>query len=247
MRRPLALTAALCLCAAPLAAEEATEAQIAFVEGNVLSIFYHEFGHALVDILQLPVLGQEEDAADILSVVLTHELWDEDMARDTAWAAALSWRMTADEAGPEIDEETMPACMAGPAAPLHHGLPVLRREPRGAAGFRDRIRPARRTRRRLRRGIRPGGRQLGRLPGPDRRGRAGQSITMQVDPADSISILLGDEVAALNQVFVLPAALKVELAACGEENAFSTIRRPDHHLLHRICRLPLGAGAAGGL
>ncbi len=43
---------------------------------------------------------------------------------------------------------------------------------------------------------------------------------MEVDPADSISILLADEVAALNQVFVLPETVKVDLASCGEENAF---------------------------
>ncbi len=100
------LTAAAFLSATPLAAQEASDAQIAFVQGNVLSIFYHEFGHALVDVLQLPVLGQEEDAVDHLSVVLTHEMWEEDQARDTAWAAALSWRMSADETGTEVDDES---------------------------------------------------------------------------------------------------------------------------------------------
>ena len=55
-------------------AQEPSEAAMDFVRGNVLSIFYHEFGHALVDILGVPVMGREEDAADALSVVLTNEI-----------------------------------------------------------------------------------------------------------------------------------------------------------------------------
>ena len=43
----------------------ADEEREAFVEANLLGIFYHELGHALIDILQLPVFGQEEDAADV--------------------------------------------------------------------------------------------------------------------------------------------------------------------------------------
>lgn len=52
----------------------------AFVTSNLLATFYHELGHALIDQLQLPVLGREEDAADTLSALLIHEIWDEDSA-----------------------------------------------------------------------------------------------------------------------------------------------------------------------
>ncbi len=219
MRR-LALAAALVLSAAPLAAQEPTDAQIAFVEGSVLSIFYHEFGHALIDILRLPVLGQEEDAADILSVVLTNTLWKEDMARETAWAAATSWRMMADEAG-EVDEESYAGV---------HGLDLQRHyttvclfygaNPDARADFVEEF-------------ALPADRAEGC---PDEYALAAESwgiyldemaadapgtaITMEVDPADRISILLGDEVAALNQYFALPEGLTVKLESCGEENAF---------------------------
>ncbi len=47
------------------AASHADARREAFVEANLLGIFYHELGHALIDILGLPVFGQEEDAADV--------------------------------------------------------------------------------------------------------------------------------------------------------------------------------------
>ena len=219
------LTAAALLTAAPLSAplfaQEASEAQIAFVEGNVLSIFYHEFGHALVDVLQLPVLGQEEDAVDHLSIVLTHEMWEEDMARDTAWAAALSWRMSADETGTLVEDESYAGvhgldlqrhyttvCLFYGANPetredfvTEFALPADRAE-----GCADEYALAAES----------WGVYLDQIA----EGAPGQSITMEVDPADSLSILLGDEVAALNQVFVLPEPVTVALAPCGEANAF---------------------------
>ena len=38
--------------------------------GTMLFEFYHELGHALVDMLSLPVLGKEEDAADDFAVIV---------------------------------------------------------------------------------------------------------------------------------------------------------------------------------
>ena len=35
---------------------------------------FHEFGHALIDVLGLPIFGQEEDAADVLSALMIGEL-----------------------------------------------------------------------------------------------------------------------------------------------------------------------------
>ena len=39
------------------------------IANTTFSIMYHEVGHALVDILQLPITGREEDAVDQFSVV----------------------------------------------------------------------------------------------------------------------------------------------------------------------------------
>jgi hypothetical protein len=62
-----------------------------FVAANVIAIYYHEFGHALIDILKLPVFGQEEDAADVLSAVLINRFFDEETARRIAYATAFGF------------------------------------------------------------------------------------------------------------------------------------------------------------
>ena len=51
-----------------------------FVTSNVVGTFYHELGHAIIDVMQLPVLGREEDAADTLSSLLIDEVWVEESA-----------------------------------------------------------------------------------------------------------------------------------------------------------------------
>lgn len=66
----------------------ADEAEDAFVESNVLSILYHELGHAVIDRQSLAVLGQEEDAADVFSILMIDRLFEDIAAQDIAYAAA---------------------------------------------------------------------------------------------------------------------------------------------------------------
>jgi hypothetical protein len=40
------------------------------IVGSLANIFFHEVGHALFDLLQVPVLGREEDAADTVSALI---------------------------------------------------------------------------------------------------------------------------------------------------------------------------------
>ena len=60
-----------------------------YVLGNTVWTLYHELGHALIDLYDLPVLGREEDAADQLAIMMM--LADEagvmrdQMAIDAAW------------------------------------------------------------------------------------------------------------------------------------------------------------------
>lgn len=46
------------------------------VANNIFSIMYHEIGHALVDVLDLPITGREEDAVDQFSVVSLYFMED---------------------------------------------------------------------------------------------------------------------------------------------------------------------------
>jgi len=73
------------LAAAPVCADEASDT---FVEANILGIFYHELGHALIDTENLPVFGQEEDAADVFSILLVDSLYDHETAVDMAYDVA---------------------------------------------------------------------------------------------------------------------------------------------------------------
>lgn len=76
---------------------DATEDQVAAALDANLSIFYHEMGHALIDVMQLPVLGLEEDAADILSALLISQLWDAESSEQKLRAAAGLWAASAAE------------------------------------------------------------------------------------------------------------------------------------------------------
>lgn len=88
------LAFALALCAATLTAPAlAGEAEgFGFVEANILSIFYHELGHAAIHTERVPIFGQEEDAADVFSIFLTDALFEgetaESLARDAVFGYA---------------------------------------------------------------------------------------------------------------------------------------------------------------
>jgi hypothetical protein len=76
---------ALCILALAVTPVRADEAEDAFVEANILGVFYHELGHALIDVLQMPVFGQEEDAADVASIILIDQLFEPEAALQMAY------------------------------------------------------------------------------------------------------------------------------------------------------------------
>lgn len=82
----------------------ADEAEDAFVEANVLAIFYHELGHAMIDLLELPVFGQEEDAADVASILLIDWLYEPEVALDLAYDASFGFAAEAMMRDHEEDE-----------------------------------------------------------------------------------------------------------------------------------------------
>jgi hypothetical protein len=67
--------------------EEATEGGEA-VAGATLFTFFHELGHALIDLYDLPVTGREEDAVDQLATMILLEGGEEGetAALDGAWS-----------------------------------------------------------------------------------------------------------------------------------------------------------------
>lgn len=90
MKRIVALM--LCLgLSGPAIAGQMDRKTSDFVAANMISIYYHELGHALIDILKLPIFGQEEDAADVLSAVLIHDIFTEETAVRIAYATAVGF------------------------------------------------------------------------------------------------------------------------------------------------------------
>ena len=66
------------------------------VNGSFLFTVFHEVGHALVDVLEIPFTGREEDTADSLAAWW---LIDGDEGEESAIAGALSFYTDPDEAG----------------------------------------------------------------------------------------------------------------------------------------------------
>jgi len=63
------------------------------IVGGFIDAIFHEMGHALFDILQVPVFGREEDAADQLSAFLMLQ-FGKDVARTTIRGAAFTYLNT---------------------------------------------------------------------------------------------------------------------------------------------------------
>jgi hypothetical protein len=97
---------ALCLSAAAITTASATAAAAddAFVEANIIAIFYHEMGHAVIDIEGVPIFGQEEDAADVFSIFMIDALFEEEAAVDLAYSASFGFLGEAEMRGYDIED-----------------------------------------------------------------------------------------------------------------------------------------------
>ena len=77
-------------------------AKAAFVRANLVATFYHEVGHALIDTVDLTAL-QEEDTADVLSVLLIDRLWQDQPAGDLIRQVAEAYILFDARSGTEGD------------------------------------------------------------------------------------------------------------------------------------------------
>lgn len=198
------------------------EVQAQFIRSNILATFYHEIGHGLIDVLQLSVLGREEDAADSLSAVLIHNLWEEEaaaqMVYDTA-SAFLVYDSEAQMGGAEPaywDEHSLDmqryynlVCLYYGADPeareadaIELGLPENR-----AARCPDEFALADESWATSLDALKPG------------KGAKGLRL-VNSDPEDPVALMLKEEISALNAAYGLPEWIDVTVAECGEANAF---------------------------
>lgn len=106
MKRLKAVALALALAAGAASGPAGASADVAanqdgreeevqlFVLGNTVFTLYHELGHAFVDLLDLPVLGHEEDAVDNLATILMLPQRPDPLMDRLVMAAADGWYMS---------------------------------------------------------------------------------------------------------------------------------------------------------
>jgi len=217
------LTIALTICSGSLAAQDEPppDPKADFVAANILGIFYHELGHALIDIEEVPIFAQEEDAADVFSIYLIDTLFDEESAEALAYDAAFGFWAEAenrnrftdeiawwDVHGPDEQRFYNTVCIfygANPEARQDFaedlGLPEERAE---YCPFEyDQANAA-----------------WGGILDEIAERRVGARIVFSSEDDLLATELLREEVAFLNQEFTLSDALTVAVAPCGEANAF---------------------------
>lgn len=193
-----------------------------FVENNVAETLYHELGHALIDVLDLPVYGSEEFAADRFSVVLMNRLNHGrhliDMARDVAAAydgEAVKERTAKAQAlwdvhGPDRQRYYTFACL------------IFGADPDARAGFADDFGLPDDRAKSCEREYAKAARSWGEVLDTIAAGAPGKSLRMDwmLDASSPITRFVSAEVDRLNRRMVLPDEVTVSVISCGEPNAF---------------------------
>jgi Putative metallopeptidase len=230
MRHAFALCLALA-AAAPARAEEAytlpdDAAAARFVTSNLIAVFYHELGHALIDVLMLPVLGNEEDAADALSALLIDRLRQEEAATVLVRDTALGFRLFAGEAERDGQDQSYWGQHAQDMARydnlvcLFYGAKPDRRddlaEDLGLPAERKALCPEE-----FALAAERWGRMLADTPPQD----GGRGLRLVVPPErDDYTRLIAREIESINAEYGLPRWVDVTVETCGEANAFYDLR-----------------------
>lgn len=214
---------------APALADETDQA--AYVEANLVWIFYHEVAHALIHELSLPVLGREEDAADTLAAVLIDYIWEPDSAIQIAWYQALGWYASAQDSadgelahwgvhGHDMQRFYNHVCLWYGANPSEREdfaetfeLPEARAE-----GCADEYALAHRS-------------WFTHLESLSEAAPGDGLVFFEIE-GDFGDAIIAEEVRTLNSLFEIPGSTSVAVEPCGEPNAFYV--PGDSHII--ICR-----------
>lgn len=213
------LLVTLCALALPVQAQNLTDKE-AFIDANIRAIFYHELGHAVIDIMEVPIFGQEEDAADVMSVLLIDGLYEEDAAQSIAYDSAFGFINDPDGTeevaywdlhGPDEQRYFNHICLFYGANPderddlaIELGLPEERAEycpdeyDQAADSW---------------------GSVFDRMDAQ----KSGVPMVFEASTDSSADIanrILREEVASMNGDFKLPQELLVKVESCDEPNAF---------------------------
>lgn len=93
IRPPMKSVTCAALAALSLAVPAQAQDQLSpFVHANAVHTLYHELAHALIDQFRIPILGQEEDAADNFATLELARIFEDD-AKPMLADVATSWLM----------------------------------------------------------------------------------------------------------------------------------------------------------
>jgi len=213
-----AALAALALVAAPALAQEA-DPKAEFVADNLVAVFYHELGHALIDQLNLPVLGKEEDAADILSVLLVDEVWEPEAAQEIVANTAYAYALSAEEGegddpmywdvhGHDMQRYFTHVCLfygADPENRADFAASANLPEERAATCAEERE-------------LADESWWTYLQPLADQ--APGMAISLDAAEDEFIAGVISEEIDTLNERFDLPQEITVDIESCGEVNAY---------------------------
>lgn len=227
MRLFLMATAVLLGLVMPAAAQTVfefpeDEEEAAFIENEVLATFYHELGHAFIDILALPVLGKEEDAADHLSVILMNEIWLEDSAAEILASDATAYALQAEQTAAGGEE---------PAYADEHSLDMQRyynvvclfygANPEARQGLADELGlPPERAERCPDEWDSAAGSWEKVLAGATPGGENVEMVMAEGQEGQPLADLLAKELVTINERYGMPEQVTVLVADCGTANAY---------------------------
>ncbi|PIE08985.1 MAG: hypothetical protein CSA73_00910 [Rhodobacterales bacterium] len=196
-----------------------------FIQSNVIETLYHELGHALIDILDLPVYGNEEFAADVFSVILMNRLHDKEevarLARNVAGAYAEEARRA------KLRGQTHDAWdIHGSDMQRYYNLACLfyGADPEGRTDLADALDLPRERARSCRDEFDLANRSWGHVLDQLEAEAPGDSLHIDWTlHDDQLTRFITAEIARLNQVMALPEPLAVSVIPCDEINAYYSI------------------------
>lgn len=186
-----------------------------FTRSNIIGTLYHEVAHALVDLLDLPIMGLEEDAADAFAIHLIDQLHPEMEARAMVQDIAYLYGFEHEERGgdfPFWSRYSTDARRGFNALCFFYGG-----DPGGRSGFARKVDlpierqdtcPEERARQKM-----AWDAVLARVPGP------GNSLRLRTR-RDPVEPLLAEALRGLNEIMALPRPVSVRVEPCQEPNAY---------------------------
>ncbi|MEL7254181.1 MAG: DUF4344 domain-containing metallopeptidase [Pseudomonadota bacterium] len=193
-----------------------------FITANILAVFYHELGHAVIDVEDLPIFGQEEDAADVFSIYMIDAIYEAGPAMAFAYDTARGFMAEAELAERNGEEEDWSGMHGSSEQRYYNAVCIFYGgDPDTRAGFaRDLGLPEDRAERcaeEFDQADHSWGRVLDDLMA---RG-GGNSLRFQGRVSGSRAAdILAEEAAFLNEVLRLSSPIRVVVEPCGEANAY---------------------------